>query len=108
MPDAFDSGSGEEGDTEEGGGQDGHEDSPGANSGSSSSDVSSSDVPSSDVPSSDVASDATSGFGDEMLPGRRRRLEADKVRVFDGITQLLLEVASRRPLLIFHSQVPGL
>ena len=30
----------------------------------------------------------------------RERIEADKVRIFDGITQLLLEVSARRPLLI--------
>ncbi len=30
----------------------------------------------------------------------RERLASDKMRIFDGITQLLLEVSSRRPLLI--------
>lgn len=37
---------------------------------------------------------------ERFLFGPRHRLDAERVRVFEGITQLLLEAASRRPLLI--------
>ncbi len=38
--------------------------------------------------------------GEELDPITRERLDAEKVRLYDGITQLLLEVSTRRPLLL--------